>query len=132
MANQALLLFTSLLSDLLGLGYKLFVDNWYTSEALFDYLYENKTCAVETARKIRLKLPKPVTDEKLGRGQFMFRRKENMLVVSYQDKKEIFLLSTIHKAGIVNVRKRSHGDVQKPKVITTMIKKWERCTKAMQ
>ena len=101
LANQALLLFTSLLSDLLGLGYKLFVDNWYTSEALFDYLYENKTCAVETARKIRLKLPKPVTDEKLGRGQFMFRRKENMLVVSQ---------------GIVNVRKRSHGDVQKPKV----------------
>ena len=117
LANQALLLFTSLLSDLLGLGYKLFVDNWYTSEALFDYLYENKTCAVETARKIRLKLPKPVTDEKLGRGQFMFRRKENMLVVSQ---------------GIVNVRKRSHGDVQKPKFIKTMIKKWEGCTKAMQ
>ena len=40
-----------------------------------------------------------------------------MLVVRYQDKKEIFLLSTMHKADIVNVRKRSHGDVQKPKVI---------------
>ena len=47
---------TSLLSDLLSLGYKLFVDNCYTSEALFDYLYENKTCAVGTVRKNRLKL----------------------------------------------------------------------------
>ena len=42
---------TSLLSDILGLGCKLFVDNWYASEALFDYLYENKTCAVGTVRK---------------------------------------------------------------------------------
>ena len=32
---------TSLLSDLLSLGYKLFVDICYTSETLFDYLYEN-------------------------------------------------------------------------------------------
>ena len=55
---------TSLLSDLLGLGYKLFVGNWYTSEVLFDYLYENKTYAVGTVRKNRLKLPKSVTNEK--------------------------------------------------------------------
>ena len=108
---------TSLLSDLLGLGYKLFVDNWYTSEALFDYLYEYKTWAVGTVRKNRLKLPKFVTNEKLGRGQFTYRRKENMLVLRYQDKKEIFLLSTVHKADIVNVRKRSHSDVQKLKAI---------------
>ena len=80
----------SLLSDLLGLGYKLFVDNWYMSAALFDYLYENKTYPVGTVRKNRLKLPKSVTNEKLGRGQFTFRREENMLVVRYQDEKEFF------------------------------------------
>ena len=68
-------------------------------------------------RKNRLKLPESVANEKLGRGQFTFRRKKNMLVVYRQDKKEIFLLSTMHKADVVNVRKRSHGDVQKPKVI---------------
>ena len=55
----------------------------------------------------------------------MFRRKENMLVVRYQDKKQIFLLSTMCKADIVNVRKRSHGDVQKPKVIHDYNQKME-------
>ena len=49
---------TSLLSDLLGLGYTLFVDNWYMSLALFDDLYENKTCVAGTVRKSGLKLPK--------------------------------------------------------------------------
>ena len=40
-----------------------------------------------------------------------------MLVVRYQDKKEIFLLLAMHKSDIVNVRKRSHGYICKPKVI---------------
>ena len=42
---------TTLLSDLFGLGYKLFEDNWYMSEALFDYLYKNKTYAMGTVGK---------------------------------------------------------------------------------
>ena len=72
-----------------------------------------------------MKLPKFITNEKLGISQFTFRRKENMLVVRYQDKKQIFLLSTMCKADIVNVRKRSHGDVQKPKVIHDYNQKME-------
>ena len=64
-----------------------------------------------TVRKNQLKLPNSVTNENLDRGQFPFRRKENMLVVRYQDKKEIFLLSTMHKPDIDNARKRSHGKV---------------------
>ena len=48
-----------------------------------------------------------------------------MLVVRYQDTKQIFLLSTMCKADIVNVRKRSHGDVQKPKVIHDYNQKME-------
>ena len=78
-----------------------------------------------TVRKNWLKLPKFIANEKLGISQFTFRRKENMLVVRYQDKKQIFLLSTMCKADIVNVRKRSHGDVQKPKVIHDYNQKME-------
>ena len=64
-----------------------------------------------------MKLPKSVSNEKLGKGQFKLKRDENILVVCYQDKKQNFLLLTMHIADIVNARKRSHGDVQKPKVI---------------
>ena len=64
-----------------------------------------------TVRKNQLKLPNSVTNENLDRGQFTIRRKENMLVIRYQDKKEIFLISTMHKADIVNATKRSHGNV---------------------
>ena len=53
----------SLAKNLFGLGYKLYVDNWYTSEALFNYLYENQRCATSTARKNRMQLPKSFMNE---------------------------------------------------------------------
>ena len=113
------LIVANLANDLLVLGYKLYVDNWYTSEALFQYLYENKTCAAGTARKNRLKLPTFFKQEKLQRGQFAFRRNENMLAVRYQDKKKIYMLSTMHKADSVNVNRRKcrNDQIQKPTVI---------------
>ena len=77
----------SLAKGLFGLGYKLYVDNWYTSEALFNYLYENQTCATGTARKNRMQLPKSFMNEKLKKGEFSFRRNGNMLALRYQDKK---------------------------------------------
>ena len=41
---------TKLMGDLFDFGYKLHVDNWYTSEELFRYLEENGTGACGTAR----------------------------------------------------------------------------------
>ena len=39
-----------LMSNLLDFGYKLYVDNWYTSKKLFRYLEENGTGACGTAK----------------------------------------------------------------------------------
>ena len=47
-----------LMSDLFGFGYKLYVDNWYTSEKLFRYLEESGSGACGTARANRLKIPR--------------------------------------------------------------------------
>ena len=110
----------SLAKNLFGLGYKLYVDNWYTSEALFNYLYENQTCAIGTARKNQMQLPKSFMNEKLKKGEFSFRRNENMLALCYQDKKEMYMLSTMHKADTVNVRRRNRREdniIQKLKII---------------
>ena len=116
----------SLANYLFGLSYKLYVDNWYTGEALFNYLYENQTCATGTARKNRMQLPKSFMNENLKKGGFSFRRNENMLALRHQDKKEIYMLSTMHKADTINVPRRNRRKdniIQKPKVIDDYIQK---------
>ena len=42
-----------LMSELLGLGYRLFIDNWYTSFEITSLLLQNNTDCIETLRKDR-------------------------------------------------------------------------------
>ena len=44
-----------------------------------------------------MQLPKLLTNEKLKKGEFPFRRNKNMLALRYQDKREIYMLSTMHQ-----------------------------------
>ena len=78
----------SLCKDLLNMGYKIYVDNWYTSENLLKFLYEQGTCVVGTVKRNRLKVPATFKDEKLERGNYIFRRNEELLALKYQDKKK--------------------------------------------
>ena len=58
--------------------------------------------------------------KKIKKGKFSFGSNENMLALPYQDKKEIYMLSTMYKADTVNVRMRNRREdniIQKPKVI---------------
>ena len=107
------------MNGLLGKGYKLFVDNWYTSEALFTYLHEKQTAASGTARKNRLSPPPSLKKPQLQKGEHAFRRKGDMLAVRFNDKKEIYFLSTMHQANIVETGERDrHGNnVQRLQVV---------------
>ena len=97
----------SLLEPYLGKGHILYVDNWYTSPALFDVLHKNCTNACGTVKKRRKGMPK--MHEKLKKGEACFRS-ANMLAIKWQDKKEVFMISTIHKEEFVDVPK--HYSVQ--------------------
>jgi len=48
---------TTLVYDLLGKGYCIYVDNWYTSPTLFRELHNQMTDAVVTARLNRKHMP---------------------------------------------------------------------------
>jgi hypothetical protein len=100
-----------LLDSLMNKGYHLYVDNWYTGQELFNFLRANNTLACGTARKNRVRLPNEMIKAPLQKGQHLFRRCGDLLAVRLQDKKEVFFLSTIHKANIVNIGKGDfHGN----------------------
>ena len=55
---------SGLMETLLNKGYRLYVDNWYTSQALFSYPHENNTAACETAQKNPIKFPRGFTEHR--------------------------------------------------------------------
>ena len=58
----------SLIKEFLGCGYNLHVDNWHTSQSLFEYLYEHDAVAAGTARKNQIDLQISFKGKKLEKN----------------------------------------------------------------
>jgi len=80
-----------LMKPLLGRGYRLFIDNWYTSYHLYRNLLDEKTVACGTLRKNRANLPLSFASEKLKRGETRYISHENMTALRYMDKKDVYV-----------------------------------------
>ncbi|XP_026108480.1 piggyBac transposable element-derived protein 4-like [Carassius auratus] len=79
---------------LLGSGYKLFVDNFYTSPKLFRDLLRKKIWACGTVRSNRIGHSKT----QAPRGNIRWFREEDLLFVEWKDKRDVLMCSTFHKA----------------------------------
>ncbi|XP_052446701.1 piggyBac transposable element-derived protein 4-like [Carassius gibelio] len=79
---------------LLGSGYKLFVDNFYTSPKLFRDLLQKKIWACGTVRANRIGHLKTVAP----RGNIRWFREDNLLFVEWKDRRDVLMCSTFHKA----------------------------------
>ncbi|XP_017889204.1 piggyBac transposable element-derived protein 4-like, partial [Ceratina calcarata] len=77
----------ALMAPYLGKGHTVFLDNWYSSPALFNFLHNNHTNACGTVAKRRQGMPK-ITDT-LRKGEASSRSTENLLVIKWMDKKEV-------------------------------------------
>ena len=77
---------------------------------------QNGTVACGTAMGNRLKVPPLLKTEPLEKGQHSFGRNQNMLMVRYEDKKEIYFLSTIHEANTGRVAKWGRNDISVSKL----------------
>ena|SRR6218665_837547 len=99
---------------LLNKGHTLYVDNWYTSVTLFKYLHTHSTNACGTIRSNRA--PEVVRNLKLKKGESRTFQCGTLQCTKFVDKKDVYILSTLHKHGTTErrVRGRYMTTIAKP------------------
>ena len=81
-------------------GYKLYMDNYYTSVPLFEDLERRGTLACGTVRSNRKGLPRDITDvhneeiKGLKRGESVYQQKDTITCVGWKDSKMVYMLAT--------------------------------------
>ena len=98
----------------------MYIDNWYTSIPLLQYLRDNDTLACGTIRKNRKGFPDAVSKAKLNqRGEPIAYRSDALLALKFKDTREVHILTTIHDKRMQNVRNRRipTNPIQKSKCI---------------
>ena len=104
----------SLLTGLMDKGYSLYIDNWYSSIPLYTYLHQRGANVCGTIKKNMV--PTDIRNTPCPKGEQRPFRRNELLCVKFHDKKEMFLLTTMHEATTTAVRKRDQHNVeiQKP------------------
>ena len=82
-----------LMAPLLGQGYHLFTDNWYTAVPLAESLLLEGTNLTGPVHSNRKYLPGGVK-KKLAKGETVAFRKNRLLCMGWQDKKHVIVIST--------------------------------------
>lgn len=106
----------TLIQDLLGKGYCLTTDNFYTSPQLAELLVTNRTDTYGTLRLGRKDVPSNLKTTKLDRGSIIGYQRGKVCTFKWKDKKDVAVLSTIHNIEMVDLVKKNKT-AKKPKAI---------------
>ena len=102
----------------LGKGHLLYTDNYYTSPALAQFLLDNNTGLCGTVKANRKYMPK--FPNKGAPGTLQIQEAGKMLALSFTDKRQVLLLSTLHKGDLKDTGKidrETGGTKHKPDAI---------------
>ena len=91
--------------QLLDMSHHVYLDYYYNSPDLIDLLHKRKMYECGTVRKNQKSLPIAVTQAKLKQGETVFHCKNNLLALKWMDKREVYILSGLHKATNVISKK---------------------------
>ena len=80
--------------DLLGKGYYLSLDYWYSCPRLFCTLFQNKTHVVGTVRLNRKHMPSNIPGKRMVREDHVFKTANGVMALLWKDKKDVKMLST--------------------------------------
>ena len=105
-----------LMEPYLDKAYHLYVDNFYTALKLLQDLEKRKTYACGTVRINRGEFPQSFKEAKLEVGDSIFIRINNILAVHWKDKRDVFVMSSIHGNG-EDMIQRYKGEISKPTMI---------------
>lgn len=95
-------------NGLLGDNGSVAIDNWFNSVRLARFLFEKGNHVLGTVRCCR-GVPKALKDFKMDPPSVEFARNENIIIVKFTDKRDVYHLSTRHQASTVQVKRYTKG-----------------------
>ena len=101
-------------------GHYVYIDNFYSSPTLFIDLQKEGTYASGTVCTNHHQFPRELKDSRLGRGEMETVYHKHLTAVHWVDKRDVYVLSTIHQNETVQVSQRcghSVSSVTCPKII---------------
>ena len=104
-------------------GYRVFMDNFYSSPDLFRDLKKEGFEACGTLRSNRRGIPAEVKEVRLRKGESHFSQDDSLLFMKWKDKRDVTMLSTFHDDTFIEKRRRTRlaSDgvevIQKPAVV---------------
>lgn len=107
-------------SEMLDKWFSLAIDNWFCSYRLASKLLERNTMCMGTIRTAR-GVPKKLCDVKQNAITSTYLRKDDIIIVKYTDKRDVYVLSSVHTASSVTKERvnknRERIEYQKPQCI---------------
>ncbi len=98
--------------SLQGMGHNLYMDNFYTSPAVFHSLQKVGIYSCGTLRCYRIGVPAQIKrSRKMKKGEIISVRKQSVLFLKWKDKGEVSLMTNIHDDSTIVKKRRSKSGV---------------------
>jgi len=108
--NSIIPLYSRLLKQYFDKGHTIYMDRFYTSPMVLEYLWDNKTNGVGTVMANRKGLPKDtVVNVKLKKGEMAFGRNGPQICIKWKDTRDVLVMSTCHSADMAPVTVKARG-----------------------